>query len=186
MSSARASSLRVDRWGRCRSRSASNTVRWGTPDAAATSSSLRPRASRARRRGVGESVCGAMRATIARRGKVAAGRNGRLAGALVTLRRFRVLSGSTPNDKTPVYRGLHRWPGQDSNLRATDYESAALTTELPGRARQLAPSSGDQGRLRRCGAPTAAPDMLRRHAHLASGILGLGDPRARSGRRWPC
>src|ERR1700758_4740706 len=26
-----------------------------------------------------------------------------------------------------------RWPGQDLNLRATDYESAALTAELPGR-----------------------------------------------------
>src|SRR5947207_12739811 len=24
------------------------------------------------------------------------------------------------------------WPGQESNLRATDYESAALTAELPG------------------------------------------------------
>src|SRR6202046_194264 len=29
---------------------------------------------------------------------------------------------------------MHEWPGQDSNLRTTDYESAALTTELPGRA----------------------------------------------------
>ncbi len=27
----------------------------------------------------------------------------------------------------------YEWPGWDSNPRATDYESAALTTELPGR-----------------------------------------------------
>ena len=26
---------------------------------------------------------------------------------------------------------LHRWAGEDSNLRLTDYESAALTAELP-------------------------------------------------------
>jgi hypothetical protein len=36
--------------------------------------------------------------------------------------------------------GLFEWPGQDSNLRATDYESAALTTELPGLRRALAPA----------------------------------------------
>jgi hypothetical protein len=26
---------------------------------------------------------------------------------------------------------LYKWAGEDSNLRPTDYESAALTTELP-------------------------------------------------------
>jgi hypothetical protein len=37
------------------------------------------------------------------------------------------------------------WPGQDSNLGATDYESAALTAELPGRyGATLAPvAAGD-------------------------------------------
>ena len=31
------------------------------------------------------------------------------------------------------YSAPHRWAGKDSNLRATDYESAALTPELPAR-----------------------------------------------------
>ena len=30
------------------------------------------------------------------------------------------------------------WAGEDSNLRLTDYESAALTAELPAPARRLA------------------------------------------------
>src|SRR3954447_18986708 len=29
---------------------------------------------------------------------------------------------------------LHLWAGEDSNLRLTDYESAALTAELPARS----------------------------------------------------
>ena len=36
-------------------------------------------------------------------------------------------------------RALRRWAGQDSNLRPTDYESAALTAELPALERNLAP-----------------------------------------------
>jgi hypothetical protein len=32
------------------------------------------------------------------------------------------------SERPPVrLPGLSQWPGQDSNLRATDYESAALT-----------------------------------------------------------
>jgi hypothetical protein len=31
------------------------------------------------------------------------------------------------NDRNPALAGASRWAGQDSNLRQTDYESAALT-----------------------------------------------------------
>ena len=54
-----------------------------------------------------------------------------------------------------------RWPGQDSNLRATDYESAALTTELPGRHRQ---ATGV--RVRRTG--------MIETMFVAADLLGLG------------
>jgi dihydrofolate reductase len=43
-----------------------------------------------------------------------------------------------------------RWPGQDSNLRATDYESAALTTELPGRGRRDASTGSGRLQSQRC------------------------------------
>src|SRR5688500_16216999 len=38
-----------------------------------------------------------------------------------------------PQQRPPPQRdsALHRWAGVDSNHRATDYESAALTAELP-------------------------------------------------------
>ena len=34
-----------------------------------------------------------------------------------------------------LFAGKKTWAGQDSNLRPTDYESAALTAELPARSR---------------------------------------------------
>ena len=44
----------------------------------------------------------------------------------------RTVAPQAPNEsrgrqKTRRLRGFREWPGQDSNLRATDYESAALT-----------------------------------------------------------
>ena len=49
----------------------------------------------------------------------------------------------TPSDARqlscfPGSERVSRWAGQDSNLRPTDYESAALTTELPAPERNLA------------------------------------------------
>jgi hypothetical protein len=44
--------------------------------------------------------------------------------------------GNTPGTRPRPHQrnlALRRWAGQDLNLRATDYESAALTTELPAR-----------------------------------------------------
>jgi hypothetical protein len=38
------------------------------------------------------------------------------------------------------------WAGQDLNLRPTDYESAALTAELPAREWNLAPVADLDGR----------------------------------------
>jgi hypothetical protein len=38
------------------------------------------------------------------------------------------------------------WAGEESNLRPTDYESAALTAELPARAWNLAPAADLDGR----------------------------------------
>jgi hypothetical protein len=38
------------------------------------------------------------------------------------------------------------WAGEESNLRPTDYESAALTAELPARERNLAPAADLDGR----------------------------------------
>jgi hypothetical protein len=58
-------------------------------------------------------------------------------------------------------RDRHTWPGQDSNLRTTDYESAALTTELPGRQGQ---ATGV--RVRGTG---MIPPMF-----IAADLLGLG------------
>jgi hypothetical protein len=44
---------------------------------------------------------------------------------------------------------VSQWPGQDSNLRTTDYESAALTTELPGRVGSEATTGRGPGGARR-------------------------------------
>jgi hypothetical protein len=44
----------------------------------------------------------------------------------------RAWNASTYGGKVPITSYVP-WPGEDSNLRATDYESAALTAELPGR-----------------------------------------------------
>jgi DNA-binding transcriptional LysR family regulator len=44
------------------------------------------------------------------------------------------------------YRGFLLWAGEESNLRPTDYESAALTAELPAREGNLAPLADLDGR----------------------------------------
>src|SRR4051794_17582662 len=51
-------------------------------------------------------------------------------------RRFRDTLG-TRFSPDPPNLALRRWAGEDSNLRLTDYESAALTAELPARGLPL-------------------------------------------------
>jgi hypothetical protein len=42
-----------------------------------------------------------------------------------------------------VFAGLSQWAGLDSNQRPTDYESAALTAELPAPGASLGARAGD-------------------------------------------
>ena len=46
-----------------------------------------------------------------------------------------------------LYPGLYQqWPGAESNCRHADFQSAALPTELPGRAMQQKNLAGFEGR----------------------------------------
>jgi hypothetical protein len=49
-------------------------------------------------------------------------------------------------EKPALRAGFSVWAGEESNLRPTDYESAALTAELPARERNLAPAANIDGR----------------------------------------
>src|SRR6202046_4528641 len=63
---------------------------------------------------------------------------------------------------------MHEWPGQDSNLRTTDYESAALTTELRGRAGEASGLSRKYARIRGAsGGAWRRPRTLMWQSHTA-------------------
>src|SRR5262249_14258794 len=85
--------------------------------------------------------------------------------------------GVQPPRTTPAIRPLLRWPCQDSNLGATDYESAALPTELQGRDRRDAST-----RARRAGSVRGAVRYApcrdvgdRRHPRADPEFVGTDD-----------
>jgi hypothetical protein len=89
-----------------------------------------------------------------------------------------VLGSRLAPTKKCLLAGLSQWPGQDSNLRPTDYESAALTIELPGRGGEAttAPVCVRSGRDVRKGPcwgqiVTSAPDARPDHPPAPSGSL---------------
>jgi hypothetical protein len=71
---------------------------------------------------------------------------------------------------TNRFQASEQWAGEDSNLRLTDYESAALTAELPARRAPQRPgvhaSSAPSG-FRRRAVGAAAP--ARRRLRAAAG-----------------
>src|SRR3954453_14937398 len=81
-------------------------------------------------------------------------------------------------------QALSQWAGEDSNLRLTDYESAALTAELPARRpRTLLTAALDPRRdglrLRRAGRREVRAAEVARHRVGGDDLAALG-ARARS------